>query len=134
MLSNKRCLIEFDCSSEIKESRIYSLLCCSAATGLKLQSLRKGWYTYDVHFWVRKGGGKEKMRCYQTYGAEGLEQCSHPLMIPLRCLWAKWNHRKRGQFKCDVTLFLFWFLSFTWTVWLLFHTFFTVSRCANKIG
>ena len=63
-----------------------------------------------------------------------IRQWSHPLMIPLRCLWAKTTHRKRGQFKCDVTLFLFWFLSFTWTVWLLFHTFFTVSRCANKIG
>ena len=27
-------------------------------------------------------------------------------MIPLHCLWAKSNNRPRGQFDCDMTLFL----------------------------
>ena len=48
-------------------------------------------------------------------------QWSHPLMVPLHSLWAKSNNRTRGQFECDVTLFLFWFRSFTCTVLLLFH-------------
>ena len=30
---------------------------------------------------------------------------SHPLMIPLHCLWAESNNRTRGQFECDVTWF-----------------------------
>ena len=30
---------------------------------------------------------------------------SHPLMIPLHCLWAKSNSRMHGQFKFDVTFF-----------------------------
>ena len=33
-------------------------------------------------------------------------QWSHPLMIPLHCLWAKSSNRPRGQFDCDMTLFL----------------------------
>ena len=36
-----------------------------------------------------------------------VRQLSHPLMILLHCLWAKSNYRTRGQFECDVTLFLF---------------------------
>ena len=28
-------------------------------------------------------------------------------MIPLHCLWAKWNNRTRSQFECDVTWFCF---------------------------
>ena len=34
---------------------------------------------------------------------------SHPLIIPLYCLWAKLNNRTRGQSKCDVTWFCFCF-------------------------
>ena len=34
-----------------------------------------------------------------------VRQWSHPLMIPLHCLWAKSNNRTRGQFEYDVTLF-----------------------------
>ena len=30
-------------------------------------------------------------------------QWSHPLMIPLHCLWDKLSNRTRGQFECDVT-------------------------------
>ena len=29
---------------------------------------------------------------------------SHPLMIPLHCLWTKSNNRTRGQYECDVWL------------------------------
>ena len=36
-----------------------------------------------------------------------IRQCSHPLMIPLHCLWAKSNNRTRGQLECNVTLSLF---------------------------
>ena len=50
----------------------------------------------------------------------GVRQWSHPLMIPLHCLWTKSNKRTRGQFECDMTLFLF--CSFTCTVRLLFHS------------
>ena len=39
----------------------------------------------------------------------GVRQWSHPLMIPLHCLWAKSNNRTRGQFECDVTWFCFHF-------------------------
>ena len=39
----------------------------------------------------------------------GVRQWSHPLMIPLHCLWAKSNNRTRGQFECDVTWFCFCF-------------------------
>ena len=63
-----------------------------------------------------------------------VRQWSHPLMILLHCLWAKSNYRTRGQFECDVTLFLFWFRSFTYTVRLLFHSLITFSRCTNKTG
>ena len=38
-----------------------------------------------------------------------VRQWSHPLMIPLLCLWAKSNNRTRGQFECDVTWFCFRF-------------------------
>ena len=38
-----------------------------------------------------------------------VRQWSHPLMIPLHYLCAKSNYRTRGQFECDVTLFLFCF-------------------------
>ena len=34
-----------------------------------------------------------------------VREWSHPLMIPLHCLWAKSNNRTRGQFECDVTWF-----------------------------
>ena len=63
-----------------------------------------------------------------------VRQCSHPLVTQMHCLWAKSNNRMRGQFECDVTLFLFSFRSFTCTVWLLFYSLFTFSRCANKTG
>ena len=36
-----------------------------------------------------------------------VRQSSHPLMIPLHCLWASWNYRMRGQFECDVLCFCF---------------------------
>ena len=29
---------------------------------------------------------------------------SHPLMIPMHCLWTKSNNRTRGQYECDVWL------------------------------
>ena len=38
-----------------------------------------------------------------------VRQWSHPLMIPLHCLWAKSNNRTRGQFECDVNRFCFCF-------------------------
>ena len=38
-----------------------------------------------------------------------VRQWSHPLTIPLHCLWAKLNNRKRGQFECDMTWFCFYF-------------------------
>ena len=39
----------------------------------------------------------------------GIRQWSHPLMIPLYCLWAKSNSRTCGKFECDVTFFCFCF-------------------------
>ena len=42
-----------------------------------------------------------------------VRQGSHPLMIPLHCLWAKSNNRMRGHFECDVALcFYFSLISF----------------------
>ena len=38
-----------------------------------------------------------------------VRQWSHPFMIPLYCLWAKWNNRTRSQFECDVAWFCFYF-------------------------
>ena len=38
-----------------------------------------------------------------------VRQWSHPLMIPLHCLWAKSNNRTHCQFECDVTWFRFCF-------------------------
>ena len=38
-------------------------------------------------------------------------QPSHPLMIPLYCLWAKSNNRTRLQFECDM-IFVFVKISF----------------------
>ena len=32
---------------------------------------------------------------------------SHPLMLPLHCLWANSNDRMRDQFECDMTWFCF---------------------------
>ena len=85
------------------------------------------------------GGGEKmgnaKMRCYPTlqylfllkrirfapwpdimlsqtwiyYIDSGVGQRSHPLMIPLHCLWAKSNNRTCGQFEGDVTWFCFCF-------------------------
>ena len=42
----------------------------------------------------------------------GVRQWSHPLMIPLHCLWAESNNRTCGQFECDVTWFYFCLNSF----------------------
>ena len=39
----------------------------------------------------------------------GVRRWSHPLMIPLRCLWTKSNNRMCGQFECDVAWFCFCF-------------------------
>ena len=39
-----------------------------------------------------------------------VRQWSHPLMMPLHCLWAKSNNRAPGQFECDVTWFCFCFV------------------------
>ena len=66
-----------------------------------------------------------------------VRQWSHPIIIPLHCLWAKSNNRTHGQLEYEVTLFfcLFvfvWFRSFTCTVRLLFHSLFTFSSYANK--
>ena len=36
-----------------------------------------------------------------------VRQWSHPLMIPLHCLWAKSNNRTRHKFEYDVTLLIF---------------------------
>ena len=63
-----------------------------------------------------------------------VRQWSHPLMILLHCLWAKSNHRTLVQLGLDVTLFLFWFRSFTCKMLLLFHSLLTFSRCTNKTG
>ena len=65
-----------------------------------------------------------------------IRQWSHPLMIPLHCLWAKLNNQTRGQFECDVTwfLFLFWFRSFTCTVLLLLHSLLKRAGASFKIG
>ena len=38
-----------------------------------------------------------------------VRQWSHPLMIPLHCLYPNWNNRILGQFECDVTWFCFCF-------------------------
>ena len=38
-----------------------------------------------------------------------IRQRSHPLMIPLHCLWANSNNRMCGQFECGVTGFCFCF-------------------------
>ena len=45
-------------------------------------------------------------------------QWSHPLMIPLHCLWAKLNNGMSGQFECDVNWFCF-----------CFNLFFSHARC-----
>ena len=42
----------------------------------------------------------------------GVRQWSHPLMVPLHCLWAKSNNRMGGQVECDVTWFCFVLISF----------------------
>ena len=66
-----------------------------------------------------------------------VRKCSHPLMIPLHCLWPKLNNRTRGQFECDVIWFcfvLFSFRLFTCTVRLLFHGLLTFSNCEYKTG
>ena len=42
--------------------------------------------------------------------ASDVRQRSHTLMIPLLCLWAKSNNRKRGHFEYDAALFIFLFL------------------------
>ena len=55
-------------------------------------------------------------------------QWSHPLMIPLHCLWAKSNNRTRGQFECDVTWFCFCF------DFVRSHVRCGCSSCANKTG
>ena len=41
-----------------------------------------------------------------------VRQWSHPLMIPMHCLWAKSNTKTRGQFECDLTWFCFCFRSY----------------------
>ena len=41
--------------------------------------------------------------------ASGVRQRSHPLMIPMHCLWAKSNNRTHCQFEWDVTWFCFCF-------------------------
>ena len=51
----------------------------------------------------------------------GIRHWSHPLMIPLRCLWVKSNNRTRGQFECGVTWF-YVVLLLTCTVRFLFHS------------
>ena len=61
-----------------------------------------------------------------------VRQWSHPLMIPLHCLWANSSNSMRGQFECNVLVFLFWFCLFTMR--LLFLNLFTFSSCANKRG
>ena len=33
----------------------------------------------------------------------GVRHRSHPLMIPLSCLRAKWNNKMRGEFEYDMT-------------------------------
>ena len=38
-----------------------------------------------------------------------VRQGSHPLMIPLNCLWVESKNRPRGQFECDMTWFCFCF-------------------------
>ena len=64
----------------------------------------------------------------------GVRQWSHPLKIPLHCLWTKSNNRMRVQFEYDVTwfCFCFYFSLFTCTVQLLFDSLFTFSSCASK--
>ena len=63
-----------------------------------------------------------------------VRQWSHPLMILLHCLWANSNYRTRGQFECDMTLFLFWFRSFTCTMRLLFHSLFKMCKWNRLIA
>ena len=89
---------------------------------------------YSFHrFWVIKGeptGGR---------GGGGVRLTHSPrlgLMIAMHCLWAKSNNRTRGQFEYDVTWFCFCF-DFDCSharcgMRLLFHSLFTLSRCANK--
>ena len=38
-----------------------------------------------------------------------IRQWNHLLMIPLHCLWAESNNRRRGQFECRMTWFCFCF-------------------------
>ena len=52
-----------------------------------------------------------------------VKQRSHPLMIPLHCLWAKSSNRTRGQFEYDVTCFVFVLISFVYM-----HDAFVVPR------
>ena len=42
----------------------------------------------------------------------GVRQLSHPLMIPLHCLWAKSNIRTCGQFEYNATFFFCFFCLF----------------------
>ena len=70
--------------------------------------------------------------CWQFSFNSDVRQWSHPLMIPLHCLWAKSNNKTRAQFECDMILFLFWFLSFTCTVQLLFHSLFAFRLCKSN--
>ena len=44
-----------------------------------------------------------------------IRQWSHPLMIPLHCLWAKSKNRTRGHFEYDVTLVLFFWFDFVYS-------------------
>ena len=72
-----------------------------------------------THMMSTLRGCKAKMRCWSE-----VRQWSYSLMLPLHCLWDKLKNRTRGQFECDreLVLLLFWFLSFTCTVRLLFHS------------
>ena len=63
--------------------------------------LNKGWYTYDIHF--GRGGGKAKIRCYQTSWVDGwgLRECSgRPIFIflLLKKIWyAPWPNVMLGK-------------------------------------
>ena len=105
-----------------------------------------GWYTYGAHFegergvrWKRDAIGNHAndilLARHLPFDSD-VRQWSDPLMIPLHCLWAKFENGTRGHFEYEVTsvFFSFGLISFICTVRLLFHSLFTFSSYTKKIA
>ena len=77
------------------------------------RGLAISWTSNLFFFLLKKIGFDLKMNIlltrYLLFDSD-VRQWSHPLMIPLHCLWAKSNTKTRGQFECDLPWFCFCFV------------------------